>query len=87
MVVARQQAARRGATVIVAHPRPTRLDADATFRLRFEHGRSVDAVLELARKLPENLKLPGSYAEAADAISAAGELVVFFGGEGLGFRG
>jgi NADH-quinone oxidoreductase subunit G len=47
----------------------------------------VDAVLDLAGRLPENLRLAGSYAEAADAISKAGELVVFFGSEGLDLRG
>src|SRR3989304_5649153 len=43
-----KQAAQRGASLIVAHPRPTRLDEAAAHPPGFAHGRSGRAVLGLA---------------------------------------
>jgi NADH-quinone oxidoreductase subunit G len=83
-----KQAAQRGVSLIVANPRPTRLDAYAAHRLRFDHGLSVEAVLGLAHgaagvKEFERFALGKEIAAGAKAIAEAGELVIFFGGEGL----
>ena len=83
-----KQAAQRGASLIVAHPRPTRLDGFAAHRLVFEHGRSVEAVLGLASHGAEGKGLDRyghapELAPAAHAIAEARDFVVFFGGEGL----
>jgi NADH-quinone oxidoreductase subunit G len=83
-----KQAAQRGASLIVAHPRPTRLDEAAAHHLVFEHGRSVEAILGLAshhsgKKELERYGRSPEMAPAANAIAEAQDLVIFFGGEGL----
>jgi len=87
-----KQAAGRGASLIVAHPRPTRLDKHARHRLTFEYGRSVEAIEGLAHEAAD-LKEFGDYAQGGE-MAAAGttvaesrELVVFFGREGLNAGG
>jgi NADH-quinone oxidoreductase subunit G len=87
-----KQAVRRGASLIAAHPRVTRLDEFATYRLPFEYGRSVEAILGLAYgaagvKAFERFGGGGDMAAAAKAIAEAREVVVFFGGEGLDAAG
>jgi NADH-quinone oxidoreductase subunit G len=87
-----KQAAERGAALIVAHPRPTRLDPYAAHVLRFEHGRSVETVLGLASgaaKVKGLERYAGRLeaAAAAGAVAQAGELVVFFGSEGMDLPG
>jgi NADH-quinone oxidoreductase subunit G len=62
-------AAKRGATVIVAAGRATRLDEFATSVVRYSYGEEVDAVKKLASN---------------EAIANAANLVVFFGSDGLG---
>jgi NADH-quinone oxidoreductase subunit G len=65
----RVKAAReRGAALIVANPRPTKLDRYATNVVRYNYGSEVTAVQSLV--LPET-----------------GNVVVFFGSEGLGLAG
>jgi hypothetical protein len=78
--------------LIVAHPRPTRLDPYAAHVLRFEHGRSVETVLGLASgaakvKGLERYAGRPEVAAAAGAVAQAGELVVFFGSEGMDLPG
>jgi NADH-quinone oxidoreductase subunit G len=83
-----KQAAERGAALIVAHPRTTRLEDLATHRLPFEHGQSVQTILGLAfgaAAVHEFERFGDSQeaAAAAKAVTEAGELVIFFGEEGL----
>lgn len=71
-----KQAADRGATLIVANARETKLDKFATHRIRYEHGQETATVKEL-----------GGKNKHADAIRKAGNLVVFFGNDGMGLSG
>ena len=89
-----KQAAERGATLIVANPRPTKLERYAAHVLRYAYGSEAATVLALLNALsPKKLDLPGklpSSAEikaAAEAIASAGNLVVLYGSEGLGLAG
>jgi NADH-quinone oxidoreductase subunit G len=71
-----KQAADRGATLIVANPRATKLDKFASFVVRYAYGDEVKAVQGLARK-----------SKIGDAFTKAANAVVFFGSEGLGLAG
>jgi len=76
-----KQAAARGATLIVANPRPTRLDKFATHVLRYEYGGEADLVASF---------MPGhksAYPEAAEAFTQAENTIIFYGSEGLGLEG
>jgi NADH-quinone oxidoreductase subunit G len=70
-----KQAAERGATLIVANARKTRLDKYASFTSHYAFGDEVQALRDLftANK------------ETADAIRSAEDLVIFYGSDGLGF--
>lgn len=72
-----KQAAQRGATLIVANPRPTKLERYATHVLRYTYGQEADTVLSL---------LTGDN-EAGKAFANAENAVVIFGNEGLGLEG
>lgn len=65
-----KQAAERGATLIVANPRTTKLDRTATKHMRYRYGEELAALHELA-----------------GTLAAEGNLVVFYGSEGLGLTG
>lgn len=83
-----KQAAQRGATLIVAHPRPTRLAEFAEHRLPVEYGRTVEPILGLAfhaadARAFERFGQAPETAAAAKAITDAGDVVIFFGDEGL----
>ncbi len=69
-------AAQRGATVIVAAARATKLDEFATFVVRYAYGDEVATVKSLAGK-----------EKIGAAISDANNLVVFYGSDGLGLSG
>jgi NADH-quinone oxidoreductase subunit G len=71
-----KQAADRGATLIVANPRETKLDKFAKFTVRYAYGDEVKAVNDLGRK-----------GKIADEFAKAKNAVVFFGNEGLGLNG
>lgn len=71
-----KQAADRGATLIVANPRETRLDKFASFVVRYANGDEVKTVQDLAGQG----KIAGAFARAENAI-------VLFGGDGLGLEG
>ncbi len=78
-----KQAAERGAVLIVANPRATRLDKFARHSLRYEYGGETAI---LAALMPD-----GDPAEpvknAADALGQCENLVVIYGSEGLGLAG
>jgi NADH-quinone oxidoreductase subunit G len=71
-----KQAADRGATLIVANPRETKLDRFAKYVIRYAYGDEVKTVHDLSRKN-----------RIADEFAKAGNAVVFFGSEGLGLGG
>ncbi|HTX79151.1 MAG TPA: molybdopterin-dependent oxidoreductase, partial [Longilinea sp.] len=76
-----KQAAARGVTLIVANPRPTRLDKFAAHVLRYEYGEEADLVSGF---------VPGhksAYPEVAEAFTQAENAIIFYGSEGLGLEG
>lgn len=77
------QAAKRGATLIVANPRPTKLDRAASIRLPYAYGEEAAAI----RGLLPGATAADSVAEAASVLAKADNLVVFYGSEGLGLEG
>jgi NADH-quinone oxidoreductase subunit G len=87
-----KQAADRGAQVIVANPRPTKLDRVAARSLRYAYGQEAALVLAmintLSAKRPElsesgrDLAREPEVQDAGQAVAAAENLVVIFGSEG-----
>ncbi len=71
-----KQAADRGATLIVANPRETKLDKFAKFTIRYTYGDEGKTVSDLSRK-----------GKIADEFSKARNALVFYGSEGLGLNG
>ncbi len=87
-----KQAADRGAGVIVANARATRLDRHATHRVRFPAGRAAHAALGMLHAVAGRGELAGYVTdkagqEAAAALASARNMVVFFGREGLDYAG
>jgi NADH-quinone oxidoreductase subunit G len=91
-----KQAARRGARLIVANPRPTRLDRATQFRLRYPYGAEASAVLAMLNSLSaKRPDLPGAaqslirdpqLQEAARVFAEAQNAVILFGSEGAGLE-
>ncbi len=89
-----RQAAKRGATLIVLNMRPTKLDRDATFSLRYPFGAApaaalalVNAVSQKRPDLPEQVQDLARSAElkaAAKAFAEAQDAVVLYGSDGMG---
>ena len=71
-----KQAADRGATLIVANPRKTKLDRFAKYTIRYAYGDEVKTISGFGKKS----KISDEFAKARNAI-------VFFGSEGLGVSG
>ncbi len=71
-----KQAADRGATLIVANPRETKLDRFAKFSIRYAYGDEVKTIGDFGKKS----KISDEFAKARNAI-------VFFGSEGLSVNG
>lgn len=71
-----KQAADRGATLIVANPRQTKLDRFAKYTIRYAYGDEMKTVNDLAKK-----------GRIADEFAKAKNALVFFGSEGLGVNG
>jgi len=71
-----KQAAERGATLIVANPRETKLDRFAAFSIRYAYGDDVKAIQDLTRK-----------GRIGDAFIKADNAVILFGSDGLGLEG
>ncbi len=71
-----KQAAERGATLIVANARQTKLDRFAKFVIRYANGDEVKAVQDL-----------GGKGKIAEAFAQAKNAVVLFGSDGLGLEG
>jgi NADH-quinone oxidoreductase subunit G len=88
-----RQAARRGATLIVANPRATKLDKFASQTVRYAYGEEGQVVERILRE-----SSPAEIRSAQDAVlaqpdslfsalAASANLVIFFGSEGLGLEG
>lgn len=71
-----KQAAERGATLIVANARETKLDRFAKFVIRYAYGDEVKTVQDL-----------GGKGKIAEAFAGAENAVVLFGSDGLGLEG
>ncbi|MGH2628622.1 MAG: NADH-quinone oxidoreductase subunit NuoG [Anaerolineales bacterium] len=77
-----KQAAERGAAIVVANARPTRMEDHARWLLRFRYGET----LRMAQALTGDLEAgeePGEAAEIAAFLSSATNVLVFFGSDGL----
>lgn len=85
-----KQAAERGAALIVANPRPTKLDDKANFSLRYAYGQEAAVVLALSPKPSDDVKALANdeaVKEAAKVFAEAENAVVLFGSEGIGLTG
>jgi NADH-quinone oxidoreductase subunit G len=87
-----KQAAERGATIIVANARATRLDKFGQYNLRYGSGRAVHAALGLLQfsgEDPELARFEGDreLKSAARAFKKARNAIVFYGREGLNYAG
>ena len=71
-----KQAAKRGATLIVANARQTKLERYARFAVRYAYGDEVETVIGLANQ-----------PKIGEAITAAENLLVLYGSDGLGLAG
>ena len=84
-----KQAAQRGATLVVANPRPTKTDRAASFKVRYAYGAEAETIQALINAMPGKSKGPASpeIAAAATALAQAEHLIIFYGSEGLGLAG
>ncbi|MGD8404113.1 MAG: NADH-quinone oxidoreductase subunit NuoG [Anaerolineales bacterium] len=71
-----KQAAERGATLIVANPRETKLDRFANYIVRYANGDEVKTVQDM-----------GGSSKIAEAFAKAENAIVLFGSDGLGLEG
>lgn len=81
-----KQAAERGATLIVANARETRLDAFASETLHYAPGGALSLahqLLNMAKVERDDSADSDPIITAADALISANNLVIFYGGEGL----
>ena len=71
-----KQAAQRGATLIIANARQTKLERYSKFAVRYSYGNEVETVTSLIKKN-----------KIGQAITTAENLVVLYGSDGLGLDG
>jgi NADH-quinone oxidoreductase subunit G len=71
-----KQAAERGATLIIANARETKLERYSKFVVRYSYGDETETVSALAKK-----------DKIGEAITSAENLVVLYGSDGLGLAG
>ena len=71
-----KQAADRGATLIVANPRETKLDRFAKYTIRYAYGDEGKTINDFSRK-----------SKIADEFAKAKNAIIFYGSEGLGLNG
>jgi NADH-quinone oxidoreductase subunit G len=87
-----KQAVERGAMLIVANARPTRLDKHAKHMLQYAYGRAVHTALGLLQVAGAQVEAAGlsvdpTFMQAGKSVAAARNLIVFYGNEGLDFEG
>ena len=86
-----KQASERGATLVVANGRPTKLDVYASHVVRYSYPQATETVLGFVHAAKKQKGL-SSYAKdkdiqaAGQALAGAENLVVFYGGEGLTYE-
>ena len=71
-----KQAADRGAALIVANPRQTKLDRFAKYKIHYAYGDEIKTVHDFQKK-----------SRIADEFAKAKNAVIFYGSEGLGVNG
>ncbi|MCB9112060.1 MAG: NADH-quinone oxidoreductase subunit NuoG [Anaerolineales bacterium] len=71
-----KQAADRGATLIVANPRQTKLDRFAKYTIRYAYGDELKTIHDFEKK-----------SKISDEFAKANNAVIFYGSEGLGVSG
>jgi NADH-quinone oxidoreductase subunit G len=90
-----KQAADRGATLMVANPRFTKLERYTNHVIRYAYGAEANTILAIINALSAKQKFPkapklqtGGEAvnNAAEVISSAENLIVFYGSEGMGWQ-
>jgi NADH-quinone oxidoreductase subunit G len=90
-----KQAAQRGATLIVANPRYTKLERYASQVVRYPYGSEATTVLAMINTMSAKQNFPkapkfrlGGEAVkvAAETIAAAQNLIIFYGSEGMGLE-
>jgi NADH-quinone oxidoreductase subunit G len=83
-----KQAAERGVSLVVINMRPTRLDKYATLVTHYDAGQALSSVHQLlnAAKVDVQREDGNPLQGAAGLLVEAGNLVVFYGGEGLSFE-
>ena len=82
-----KQAAERGATLIVANARPTRLDRYAAHTLRYAYGEEAETTLALTPARTAETAAAAAISAANTALASASQIVVLFGSDGLGLAG
>jgi NADH-quinone oxidoreductase subunit G len=90
-----KQAAERGATLIVANPRTTKLERYASHIVRYTYGSEATSILAIMNAMSAKQNFPkapkfhqGGEAvkAAAEVISSAENLIVLYGSEGMGLE-
>lgn len=85
-----KRAAEKGATLVVANARPTRLDVFATHKIRYPFGKAAQAALGLLHNVNGQADL-ASFAEgeslqaASKSLIDARDLIIIYGREGLDY--
>ncbi len=88
-----KQAAERGATLIVANPRHTKLERYASQVVRYPYGSEATTILAMINSLSAKQNFPkapklgqggDAVKTAAETISGAQNLIIFYGSEGIG---
>lgn len=90
-----KQAAERGATLIVANPRHTKLERYASQVVRYPYGSEATTILAIINAMSAKQNFPkapklqeGGEAvkTAAETVSTAKNLIIFYGSEGMGLE-
>jgi NADH-quinone oxidoreductase subunit G len=90
-----KQAAERGATLIVVNPRYTKLERYANQVVRYPYGSEATAILAMINSMSAKQSFPkapklnqggDAVKTAAETISAAQNLIIFYGSEGIGLE-
>ena len=80
-----KQAVERGAELVLVHPRQTRLDKYAAHILRHPYGEAGKTMETLLTAI-SGLSAPAEIKAAAEKLSKANNLIVFYGSEGLSLK-
>ena len=90
-----KQAADRGATLIVANPRFTKLERYTRHVLRYPYGSEANTILAILNAMSAKQNFPKApkpkisveaVKNAAEVISSAENLIIFYGSEGIGLQ-